>query len=326
MESYGIMKNQIKIVDVTLRDGGFTCDFDWPMHFAQEYYNLMSRLDVDYIEMGYWKQTSKSSNRFFNLNLDTIHEVTNGANRNNVAVMIDFHYCNKDLNVYPTADQSEVKLIRMTARKDMIEDAVKFAKDLKKHTGLEIAFNLFNTTNYTGTELDNALDIVLDSDFDIIGFADTHGHLNLTHEIGWYEERFHKIKEAGKQTCFHLHNHTGKAYMNYIRCVESPYIDMCDSSVGSLGKGAGNLATEHILNEHESMWVNAFINRYYDSLFVKTVHPYFLITGRYGITDHYAVQAQKLNLEMHKFIKFCATVKGLYRDNFDAKLLGDYLE
>ena len=33
------MKNKIQIVDVTLRDGGFTCDFDWPMEFAQEYYN-----------------------------------------------------------------------------------------------------------------------------------------------------------------------------------------------------------------------------------------------------------------------------------------------
>ena len=31
------MENNISIVDVTLRDGGFTCDFNWPMDFAQEY-------------------------------------------------------------------------------------------------------------------------------------------------------------------------------------------------------------------------------------------------------------------------------------------------
>ena len=57
----------MKLVDVTLRDGGFTCDFNWPMEFAQEYYELLSELDVDLIELGYWKQTAKSKNRFFNL-------------------------------------------------------------------------------------------------------------------------------------------------------------------------------------------------------------------------------------------------------------------
>ena len=54
----------MKLVDVTLRDGGFTCDFDWPISFAQEYYTLMSKLGVSYVEMGYWKQTVKSKNRF----------------------------------------------------------------------------------------------------------------------------------------------------------------------------------------------------------------------------------------------------------------------
>ena len=35
----------MNIIDVTLRDGGFTCDFDWPIKFAQEYYELLSKLD-----------------------------------------------------------------------------------------------------------------------------------------------------------------------------------------------------------------------------------------------------------------------------------------
>ena len=42
-----------------------------------------------------------------------------------------------------------------------------------------------------------------------------------------------------------------------------------------------------------------------------------MVTGRYGITDHYAVQSMKLGIPMNDFIKFCSTVKGLYRDNFD---------
>lgn len=315
----------MQLIDVTLRDGGFTCDFDWPMEFAQEYYNIVSDLGVECMELGYWKQTSKSQNRFFNLNMDIVKEITGGKGKNNVCVMIDFHYCSKNLNDYPTNKQNEIKMIRMTARKDMIDEAFEFGVKLKKHTGLDIAFNIFNTTNYTDDELNAVLDKVLDSNFDVIGFADTHGHLNLNKDIARYEQKFKRIKESGKRTCFHLHNHTGKAYMNYIKCKESPYIDICDTSIMSLGKGAGNLKLEDVLNNEKSLELNKFINKYYNSLFKKTVSPYYMVTGRYGITDNYATQAIKLNIPMNKFIDFCSTISGLHRDNFDKNLLENYL-
>jgi hypothetical protein len=97
----------------------------------------------------------------------------------------------------------------------------------------------------------------------------------------------------------------------------------------SLGKGAGNLKLENVLDDDNSLLLNEFIDKYYDSLFKKTVSPYFMVTGRYGITDHYAVQAMKtwddgLGITMNSFIKFCSTVKGLDRDNFNKKLLEDY--
>jgi len=315
----------MQLVDVTLRDGGFTCDFDWPLEFAQEYYNLVSNLGVDCMELGYWKQTSKSKNRFFNLNMETIKQITGEQGKKNVCVMIDYHYCSKNLNDYPTSNQNEIKMIRMTARKDMINDAFDFALKLKQHTGLKIAFNIFNTTNYTDIELDTVLNKVLQSDFDIIGFADTHGHLDLNKDITRYENQFKKIKNSNKQTCFHLHNHTGKAYINYTKCAESPYIDICDTSIGGLGKGAGNLKLEEVLDNGKALILNEFINKHYDSLFKKITPPYYMVTGRYGITDNYATQAMKLKTPMSLFTKFCSTIDGLHRDNFNEKLLKDYL-
>lgn len=316
----------MQLVDVTLRDGGFTCDFDWPLEFAQEYYNLVSNLGVNCMELGYWKQTSKSKNRFFNLNMETVKQITGGQGKKNVCVMIDYHYCSKDLNDYPTSSQNEIRMIRMTARKDMIDDAFDFALKLKKHTGLEIAFNIFNTTNYTDIELNTVLDKVLQSNFDIIGFADTHGHLNLNNDITRYEQKFKKIKESGKKTCFHLHNHTGKAYMNYVKCSESPYIDICDTSIGGLGKGAGNLKLEEVLEDDKALLLNIFINKYYNKLFKKTISPYYIVTGRFGITDNYATQALKLKLNMDTFNKFCSTISGLNKDNFNKLLLEEYIK
>jgi hypothetical protein len=114
--------------------------------------------------------------------------------------------------------------------------------------------------------------------------------------------------------------------MNYIKCLESPYVDFCDTSVMSLGKGAGNLKLENVLDDDKSLFLNEFIHKYYESLFKKTVSPYFMVTGRYGITDHYAVQARKVNMSMRKFVSFCSTVSGLHRDNFDKTLLEEYIK
>ena len=252
----------MKIIDVTLRDGGFTCDFDWPLDFAREYYNLVSNLGVKYLELGYWKQSSKSQNRFFNLNQKTIEEITQNQGKKNACVMIDYHYCSKNLADYPTREQNEISLIRMTARKDMIKEAHAFALNLKEATGLKFAFNIFNTTNYTFRELASTLDLVLDSNFDIIGFADTHGHLDLDKDRDHYDYFFKQIKEVNKDTCFHLHNHTGKAYLNYVQCKKSPFIDICDTSIRGLGKGAGNLKLEETLPLQESILLTAFINTF----------------------------------------------------------------
>ena len=46
-----------------------------------------------------------------------------------------------------------------------------------------------------------------------------------------------------------LYQNTGQAYMNYIKCSESPYIDICDTSIGGLGKGAGNLKLEEVVSD-----------------------------------------------------------------------------
>lgn len=320
------MKSKMGIVDVTLRDGGFTCDFDWPVEFAKEYYALMCELDINFIELGYWKQTSKSKNRFYNLDQEFVEKITGKSGRKNVSVMIDYHYCSKDFSDYPTADQNEIYLIRMTARKDMIDEAIVFADELQKRTGLGVSFNIFNVTNYSSKELENTVSKTLNSEFEYIYMADTHGHLDLNRDIGKYEKLFERIKGSGKKTGFHLHNHTGKAFLNYTKCLESPYIDSCDTSIMSLGKGAGNLKLENVVSQRSSLILSNFIYKYYDSLFKKVVSPYYLVTGVYGITDNYATQAEKVGMDMNRFIQFCSSVKSLEKDNFSKELMEEYIK
>ena len=58
----------MKIIDVTLRDGGHAVKFNWSLKLAQDLYSLMSKVkNVQYVELGYWKQKAKSLNKFYDL-------------------------------------------------------------------------------------------------------------------------------------------------------------------------------------------------------------------------------------------------------------------
>tara|TARA_R110002124_G_scaffold74180_1_gene199101 strand:- start:1117 stop:2085 length:969 start_codon:yes stop_codon:yes gene_type:complete len=320
------MRDKVDIIDVTLRDGGFTCDFNWTLDFAKEYYNILTDIEmVKLVELGYWGQTAKSSGSHYNLGMSKVKEITQSRGMQNVSVMIDYHYCNKDLNIYPTNKQDEVSMIRMTARKDMIEDAIVFGERLRDKTKLDVSFNIFNISNYSYEELAEVIEKVIGLDFAFIYMADTHGSLDLQSDIHSYNKFFKIVKESGKKTGFHLHNHAGKAFSNFLACRQSEYIDSCDTSVMSLGKGAGNLRLENVVNDREVSKLSEFINKYYEQFFKKSVTPYFLLTGRTGITDNYASEAERKNLDIAKFYEFCKTVSSLDKDNYNKTLLTKFM-
>ena len=165
----------MQIIDVTLRDGGHVREFNWPIKFAQDYYKALCKIpEIKFIELGYWKQTSKSKNVFYNLNYKIVKKITKSRNLKNVSIMIDYHYCSKEIKDYPKNDQKEIGMIRICSRKEDIPKALKFAEKLKTHTKLNVSFNIFNSTNYSKKELIRVCKMVANHNVDYVYFADTH--------------------------------------------------------------------------------------------------------------------------------------------------------
>ena len=144
----------MKILDCTLRDGGFTQNFNWDFEFAKRYYNLMTKFNIPYIELGYWMQTAKSSNPFYNFNFQHLEKIAKDANKKNVSIIIDYHYCTKDTSKYPKKFSTPVSLIRMTARKEDLKDALVFSENLKNDKDLDVSIQIINSTNYSKKELE----------------------------------------------------------------------------------------------------------------------------------------------------------------------------
>lgn len=177
----------MRILDVTLRDGGFVCDFDWGLETAKNHIKQMSQLKLDTIEVGYWGQTSKSQNPFYNLDIDFLSSLAPSfSDTSKCAAMIDFHYCPKSISDYPKAGETRLDMLRLTSRKQDIEEATVFAQKLKHETGLLISYQIINSTNYSRSELTQVVRNLVVSGVDIIAFADSHGNLNLFNDYERY--------------------------------------------------------------------------------------------------------------------------------------------
>ena len=308
----------MQIIDVTLRDGGHVREFNWPIKFAQDHYNLLCKIpEIKLIELGYWKQTSKSRNPFYNLNFEKVKKITSEKKLNNVSIMIDYHYCSKVLLDYPKNDQKEISMIRMCSRKEDIPKALKFAERLKKYTKLNVSFNIFNSTNYNKNELLKVCKLVSKYNIDYVYFADTHGDMDLEKVYKKYKKPLSILKKSGKKVGMHLHDHSGKGYFNF-RQLKKYKITKCDSSIRGMGKGFGNLRTEQIIKPKYFNLVGALIKKYND-LLTMPQNIYTLITAQYAISDNYATKAKKINLDIKLFSKICAKVKGKDKDNFNIK-------
>jgi 4-hydroxy 2-oxovalerate aldolase len=305
----------MQIIDVTLRDGGHTKDFNWPLNYAKNHYKNICKIpEIKFIELGYWKQISKSKNIFYNLNYETVKKITGEKKLKNVSVMIDYHYCSKRLSDYPSFDQKEIGMIRICSRKEDILEALKFAEILKKHIKINVSFNIFNSTNYSEAELIKTCKLVSKYNLDYVYFADTHGDMDLEKAFPRFQKAISILNKSGKKVGMHLHDHSGKAYFNY-RLLKKYKIDMCDASLRGMGKGYGNLKLEYITESKNLCVLTDLINRY-DKLLTMPQNIYTLITASYKISDNYALQGKKLNVPILKFIKICSNIKSRYKDNY----------
>lgn len=310
----------IDIIDVTLRDGGHAIKFDWPLDMAKEYYQIISDIsDVKMIELGYWGQTAKSKNMFYDLDLEKVSQVTQSSNRNNVSVMIDYHYCSKDFNQYPDASQKEVSMIRVCSRKGDIDDALVFAQRLKDETGILVSFNIFNFSNYSEDEIVPILEKVSSTNLDYVYFADTHGCLDFGEDKEFLERCVKILTSSGIKAGMHLHDHSGKAYYNY-RMLDAIGFTSTDASTRGMGKGVGNLKLEHIISKNSIDGVLDFVFRN-ESLLTMRESPYGLITAKHSLTDYYGLRAEELGISLSDFDLICSNIHGVDKDVYNEECL-----
>ena len=311
-----LIKDELNIIDVTLRDGAHQVNFDWPYKYSKNHINILSNSSsINFIELGYWKQTAKSHNPFYNMNEETLVSLADDCSQyKKFSIMVDCHYCSHNPIDYPSKENFGIGLIRVCSRSEDIDRATILGEKLKNHTGAKLSMNFFNITNYSQDELESCIQKASNAGADFIYFADTHGTLDLIEDFEKYLNLSKVIKEKGITPGFHLHDHSGKAYLNF-RLL--PYVGFgsTDVSLSGMGKGDGNLKLEHVINPSENPKIFDLLeeNR---SLLSMQPSSYGIISSYYSITDYYALEAQKRNISPSKFFEIAKSIKGKDKDNY----------
>ena len=310
----------LKFIDVTLRDGGHQHGFNWPLEFVKRYLkSINSFQEIDFVELGYWKQIGKFDGPFYSIDEQLLSSVCQ-MSKKKLSIMVDYHYCSHNVEDFPNnINFPELGLIRVCLRKEDIAEGCRFVKELKKYTNCKLSINFFNITNYEENDLASACDAAAESNADFMYFADTHGGLDLAENLEIFQRFTKLIKETGIIPGLHLHDHSGKAYFNYRNLVKAGF-DATDVSLGGIGKGLGNLKLEHVfdLRGREHILDHLILDK---ELFHMPTGPYGVLTARDSITDHYAVEAERIGLNPSQFAKNLEGIAGSSKDNYDKKIL-----
>ncbi len=243
-------REDIKVVDATLRDGGLVNDFRFTDEFVRQLYLTNIKAGVDYMELGY-----KADKEMFSVDDygpwkfcddEYIFKVI-GENKDTdlkLAVMADVGRCNYKQDIRNRAD-SAVDLIRVATYINQIPAAIEMVEDAK-NKGYEVSCNIMAISNAQEGDIKVALDMIGQSSADCIYIVDSFGSMypeQLARLCDLYVEVATKY---GKKVGIHAHNNQQLAFANTIEAVGDG-VDWLDATYSGMGRGAGNCYMENLL-------------------------------------------------------------------------------
>ncbi|MEI6516295.1 MAG: aldolase catalytic domain-containing protein [bacterium] len=240
---------EIKVMDVTIRDGGLMNDHKFDIELVKKVYQTCCEAGVDYMELGYKgskKIFSSTENGLWKFCDEDVLRKVVGDKKSDVkiSVMADADRTDYKTDILPR-EKSVIDMIRVATYIHQIPTAMDMIKDARQK-GYETCVNLMAISTVPESELDGALEALCHSEVDVLYLVDSFGTL-YSEQIRALMHKFQKFaKPTGKQIGIHTHNNCQLAYGNTIEAIICG-ANYLDASLAGLGRGAGNCQMELLL-------------------------------------------------------------------------------
>ncbi len=249
--------SNIKILDCTLRDGGYINNWYFGEKNIKKILCNLTSAKLDYIECGFLKSETFDKEKTFYPNFELLENLL-PYNFANTKFTLMINYGEYPLENLPICNNKNIAL-RIVFKKSEKENAISYCKELinKNYT---VFVNPMHTNTYSSNELLELVEMVNKIQSKGFTIVDTTGAMKEKDIL----TTFYLVDANLNKNialCFHSHNNLQLSFSN-AQCL----MKICknreliiDSTVFGMGRGAGNLCTELI-----TQYINDNYNGNYD--------------------------------------------------------------
>lgn len=252
-----------KILDCTLRDGGYYNHWDFSSDLVQTYINAMVEAKIDYVELGLRNFAQSGFRGAFAYTTEDFLNRLELPEGPTYGVMVDAKtVLTASLSIQETIDalfvdakDSKIDLVRIAAHFHEVEASAAIVKALK-NKGYIVGYNLMQAAGKSSELIAEKAKIAQSwQGLDVLYFADSLGNMD--------GDEVKRIVVALREHWqgdlgIHTHNNMAKALDNCL-IARSVGVKWLDSTITGMGRGAGNAQTENLLASvaKESDYYNA---------------------------------------------------------------------
>ena len=237
--------NNIKLLDCTLRDGGYYTDWNFEDTTVEVYAEAMESLPIDYVEVGYRSIPMEGYlGKYFYCPEYVLKRLKELMPSKELTIILN----EKDIRPSHIKEgllspcKLYVSMIRIAIDPKNMERAIELAKEVKKE-GFKVAFNVMYMSNWKADSsfLNHlkGVEIVIDYFY----MVDSYGGV-MPEDV---KETIQLVKsKTNVPLGFHGHDNLEMGLINTITAIDAG-CDIVDATVTGMGRGAGNLKSELLL-------------------------------------------------------------------------------
>lgn len=236
----------IKLLDCTLRDGGYINDWNFGRSFIQYMLYRLLLSQVDIIEIGFINESRKFDyNRTvfpdaISTNL-TLEKYKKGKTK--FFAMIDYGTC--DIVKIQNKKDTFLDGIRVIFKKNNMMSAIEYGRKLQEK-GYLVSLQMVSVTSYLDKDVLNFCELVNNILPYSVGIVDTYGLMHKEQAKHYFELLDYNLNK-NIAIGYHSHNNFQLAYANCIEVMELTSLErdiVIDGTLYGMGKSAGNAPLE----------------------------------------------------------------------------------
>ncbi len=328
------MRPEVKILDCTLRDGGYVNNWEFQTDSTKEIIKSLIDAKIDIVECGFVSQTKGNGldSTLFK-EIAPVNELLKSLNKD----LSETDFCvmiNKgeyDLNTLPVfnPETDVISMIRYAFHKKDWKNAMKDIQQMI-NKGYQVYVQAMVTLSYSDNELLELLEEVNKYDVYAMYIVDSFGAM-LGDDFRRLHYLFENNLKPGIRLGYHSHNNLQMAYSNaidFIQIKDTEREIIIDSSIHGMGRGAGNLTTELVadyMNKKKQASYNIVpllesIDKYLAAIYRENYWGYSIahfLSASFGCHPNYATfLLNKKNLSIVEIQKILGLLDNGEKKNF----------